>query len=84
MPSAIERYDNQTLRILQVLDEVLEGREYLVGDKWYVQELTPAAATWVSRVGLSRGRDADNRFPQYLCRHFLCLVELPSRVDLWR
>lgn len=33
MPSAIERYRNETRRVTQVLDNVLFKREYLVGDK---------------------------------------------------
>jgi glutathione S-transferase len=34
VPSAKERYDGQLVRVLGVLDKILEGREYLVGDKW--------------------------------------------------
>ncbi|KAI8273331.1 hypothetical protein K4K60_011012 [Colletotrichum sp. SAR11_57] len=33
VPSAKERYEEQTVRVLSVLDRVLKGREYLVGDK---------------------------------------------------
>ncbi|KAM5356938.1 hypothetical protein ACJ41O_003584 [Fusarium nematophilum] len=33
LPSAIERYNNEILRILGVLDKVLEGKDWLVGDK---------------------------------------------------
>lgn len=36
VPSAKERYEEQTVRVLSVLDRVLKGREYLVGDKAYV------------------------------------------------
>lgn len=35
VPSAKERYEEQTVRVLSVLDRVLKGREYLVGDKAY-------------------------------------------------
>jgi len=33
LPSAIERYQNETLRVISVLDGVLASRKYLVGDK---------------------------------------------------
>lgn len=33
IPSAIERYKDQIWRVVSVLDKILEGREYLVGDK---------------------------------------------------
>lgn len=36
VPSAKERYKEQAVRVVQVLDKILEGKEYLVGDKWYV------------------------------------------------
>ncbi|KAH8735990.1 glutathione S-transferase [Ilyonectria robusta] len=33
VPSAKERYKEQAVRVVQVLDKILEGKEYLVGDK---------------------------------------------------
>jgi glutathione S-transferase len=36
LPSAKKRYDEQVLRVLEVLNRILEGKEYLVGNKWYV------------------------------------------------
>ncbi|KAF2022713.1 glutathione S-transferase [Setomelanomma holmii] len=33
LPSAIERYQNETRRILSVLEGLLEGKDWLVGDK---------------------------------------------------
>lgn len=36
LESAKERYEEQIKRVLHVLNNALEGREYLVGDKWYV------------------------------------------------
>jgi glutathione S-transferase len=32
--SAIARYDEQIVRVASVLDRALQGRDYLVGDKW--------------------------------------------------
>lgn len=34
LPSARKRYHDQLLRVLMVLNNALEGKEYLVGDKW--------------------------------------------------
>ena len=34
--SAIQRYEEQTLRVISVLDKCLEGKDYLVGGKWSV------------------------------------------------
>jgi glutathione S-transferase len=36
LPSAQERYLNEIKRVVGVLDKHLQGREYLVGDKWQV------------------------------------------------
>lgn len=33
--SATERYFEQVKRVLYVLNKELEGKQYLVGDKWY-------------------------------------------------
>jgi glutathione S-transferase len=33
IPSAIERYQNETRRVLGVLEGILEGKQWLVGDK---------------------------------------------------
>lgn len=32
------RYVDQTLRVITVLDNILKGKTYLVGEKWYVVE----------------------------------------------
>lgn len=31
---ALERYEEQSIRVWSVLDKLLEGKEYLVGNKW--------------------------------------------------
>ncbi|KXH51339.1 URE2 protein [Colletotrichum nymphaeae SA-01] len=36
VPSAKERYEEQTVRVFSVLDRALKGKKYLVGDKAYV------------------------------------------------
>lgn len=40
VPSAIERYTNETLRILGVLDSVLSKRKWLVADKLTIADLS--------------------------------------------
>lgn len=34
VPSAKKRYDEQLVRVVGVLDGILEGKTYLVGEKW--------------------------------------------------
>jgi glutathione S-transferase len=34
IPIAKQRYIGQTVRVFEVLETILKGREYLVGDKW--------------------------------------------------
>lgn len=34
LPSAKKRYDEQMVRVVEVLDNILKGKTYLVGDKW--------------------------------------------------
>lgn len=34
--SARSRYKDQVTRVLGVLDKYLQGKQYLVGNKWYV------------------------------------------------
>jgi len=40
LPSAIERYANEIKRVTMVLDNALEGKEYLVGDKCTYADLS--------------------------------------------
>ncbi|KAF2837869.1 glutathione S-transferase [Patellaria atrata CBS 101060] len=48
IPSAIERYNNEVKRILDVLEGCLEGKEWLVGDKITFADL--AFPTWNDRI----------------------------------
>lgn len=34
VPSAKKRYDEQLVRVVEVLDGILKGKTYLVGEKW--------------------------------------------------
>ncbi|KAI1114206.1 glutathione S-transferase II [Nemania sp. NC0429] len=60
LPSAIERYNAQVLRVLGVLDKWLEGKEWLVGDKITYADL--AWATWNDRLDSVILCPADNKF----------------------
>lgn len=58
IPSAIERYRAETLRIMGVLEKILEGKQYMVNDKlsyadiafvpwqWAVDLLKPELDGW--------------------------------------
>lgn len=48
LPSAIERYTNETKRVLGVLDRSLEGKSWLVGDKMTYADL--AFVPWNDRL----------------------------------
>ncbi|KAL1955314.1 hypothetical protein VTO42DRAFT_8846 [Malbranchea cinnamomea] len=48
LPSAIERYQKETRRVTGVLDKVLEGKKYLVGEKLTYADL--AFVPWQSGV----------------------------------
>lgn len=48
LPSAIERYNTEVKRILSVLEAVLEGKQWLVGDKITFADL--AFVTWNDRI----------------------------------
>ncbi|KHO11074.1 hypothetical protein MAA_11343 [Metarhizium robertsii ARSEF 23] len=64
LPSAKKRHDEQTLRVSQVLDSILEGKEYLVGNEFTYADLvfTP----WDSVVeGFSNGLLAEWKADKY-------------------
>lgn len=50
IPSAIERYEGQVLRVIEVLDGVLEDRDWLVGDKCTFADL--AFLPWNDRIDM--------------------------------
>ena len=49
IPSAVERYQKETLRVFGVLDGVLKDREWLVADKCTIADLS--FITW-NNVGM--------------------------------
>lgn len=67
LPSAIARYKEQTLRVVDVLNRALEGRSYLVGDKCTYADL--AFLTWdamIPRIFQEEGDlQLDKKYPNY-------------------
>lgn len=81
VPSAIERYDFKLRRILEVLDQALAGKQWLVGDKYTFADIF--FAPWNDRIDTLYGyppcAPEDNPirdFPNVL------LVRMPGR-QLW-
>jgi glutathione S-transferase len=68
VPSAIERYQTEAIRILTVLNTALEGKEYLVGGKCTAADLEfltwLAALLWVFGDELS-SMDFATTHPNY-------------------
>ncbi|KAI5845652.1 glutathione S-transferase C-terminal-like protein [Morchella snyderi] len=48
IPSAVERYRAETMRIMGVLEKVLEGKQYLVDDKLSYADLAFVPYQWVA------------------------------------
>lgn len=47
IPSAVERYVKEVRRVLGVLDNILVGKEYLVGDRVSYADLSFVPWNWV-------------------------------------
>ena len=67
IPSAVERYQKETLRVFGVLDGVLKDHEWLVGDKCTIADLS--FITW-NNVGMQRvlkdyDADVPKQFPAF-------------------
>ena len=68
VPSAIDRYKDQVLRVVYVLNLALEGKQYLVGDKCTVADL--AFVTWDTSIPWIFGDDfktldIEKKYPNY-------------------
>ncbi|KAJ5356261.1 hypothetical protein N7517_010870 [Penicillium concentricum] len=62
IPSAIERYRNEIYRVTSVLDNVLAGRKWLVGDKCTYADLS--FVSWQRWAVTYGGDDLYERYPQ--------------------
>ena len=60
IPSAIERYQNEARRMLGVLNGVLDGKKWLVGDKITFADL--AFLPWNEHLDVVLGVSAENAF----------------------
>lgn len=63
IPSAIDRYNKQARRVLEVLDGWLEGKEWLVGDKMTYADL--AFAPWNDRYEWVVMTDRETKFDDF-------------------
>ncbi|KAH7065910.1 glutathione S-transferase [Paraphoma chrysanthemicola] len=61
--SAIDRYKGEMKRILGVLDGVLEGKQWLVGDKMTFADLS--FVPWNDRVDVLLGVTAEKKFEEF-------------------
>ncbi|CAG8961040.1 hypothetical protein HYFRA_00002580 [Hymenoscyphus fraxineus] len=68
LPSAIERYREHVKRVLGVLNKALEGKQYLVGEKCTIADLSFIAwdmmLPWMFGEAWA-GVDVENKFPNY-------------------
>jgi len=65
IPSAIKRYQEQTIRVVGVLDQALKGKQYLVGDKCTYADL--AFVTWNTLIPMIGGEDYT---PEHLAKTY--------------
>ncbi|KAJ5226100.1 glutathione S-transferase nitrogen catabolite repression regulator [Penicillium chermesinum] len=60
VPSAVDRYFNEIRRVTGVLDKILEGKEYLVGEKYsyadavFVPWYDVVAFLWSAEIGVEK------------------------------
>lgn len=70
-PGAKLRYKDQVLRVVQVLDKMLEGKEYLVGDKFTYADL--AFIPWNTLItpieGVYPEWETEKNYPNYTAWH---------------
>ncbi|KIP03189.1 hypothetical protein PHLGIDRAFT_31921 [Phlebiopsis gigantea 11061_1 CR5-6] len=69
IPSAQERYKNEILRVFSVLEEVLSKREWLVGDKPTVADISFIPWNNFAISGLLPGVELAEKYPALLAWH---------------
>ncbi|KAI0782723.1 glutathione S-transferase [Abortiporus biennis] len=80
IPTAIDRYKNEVIRVFGVLETILTGKNWLVGDKYTIADLSFIMWNLVIDVGLLDGFGSFNMekdFPSVLKWH-RALCEIPS------
>jgi glutathione S-transferase len=63
VPSAVERYQNEIVRVNGVLDSALQGKEWLVGDKCTYADL--AFVTWATIGKAMDGGKGEGKHPAF-------------------
>ncbi|KAK7998060.1 hypothetical protein PG989_006100 [Apiospora arundinis] len=63
--SAIQRYEEQTLRVISVLDKCLEGKEYLVGNKCTYADISFIAWELVAKAMMPEYGEKTKQFTNY-------------------
>ncbi|KAK5998672.1 Glutathione S-transferase-like protein gedE [Cladobotryum mycophilum] len=80
LPSVKKRYSDQTVRVMEVLDGLLKGKQYLVGDKCTYADLSfvPWDVIVTGQFSeVTAGYDVENKYPHWYAWHKR-LVERPS------
>ncbi|KAL2691652.1 hypothetical protein Neosp_002041 [[Neocosmospora] mangrovei] len=69
--SAKERYEEQMVRVVEVLNNILEGKEYLVGNKYTYADI--AFIPWNTAVpalgDVWKKFDIENKYPNFVAWH---------------
>ncbi|TDZ65159.1 Glutathione S-transferase-like protein gedE [Colletotrichum trifolii] len=70
IPSVNRRYEEQTVRVLSVLDKVLENKQFLVGDKATYADISFMPYDYLARLMLGSDwndkYDVDAKYPNYV------------------
>lgn len=80
VPSAKKRYDDQTLRVFEVLNSILEGKTYLVGEKFTYADLAFIPWTEIIKGFVSEiwnNNDIEKKYPNFAAWHKR-IAERPS------
>lgn len=77
LPSAQRRFKDQALRVYDVLNRALEGREYLVGDKCTYADIS--FVSWDYRLqtvvqGELDPSELEKKYPNYMRWHKACIA----------
>ncbi|KAJ6447061.1 glutathione S-transferase/chloride channel [Purpureocillium lavendulum] len=72
LPSAKKRYDEQTVRVFEVLNRILEGKTYLVGEKFTYADLSFIPWDFVVQGFLTdvwADHEVDKKYPNFVAWH---------------
>ncbi|KAF5137922.1 Glutathione S-transferase-like protein gedE [Metarhizium anisopliae] len=72
VPSAKKRYADETVRVISVLNTILEGKKYLVGEKFTYADLVFIPWDEVVRVYITdiwEGYEIEKKYPNFVAWH---------------